>query len=138
MLEGYALNPNPQFGIASSSRAKSAGSLFQSSREDVQKNPQPKKRHRSVSPIAEDIDSHIDSDPMALDVKVHPERPVKPLKKAARALSQSQSLPAGALFPSRGNTGNLRKLNEEEDDWSFDAGFQASSVTTPFEPMSLS
>ncbi|KAE9410483.1 hypothetical protein BT96DRAFT_984014 [Gymnopus androsaceus JB14] len=145
VFEGYAMNPNPQLGIASP-RAMSTGSLFQSSRARLETPSvpaaSPRKRHRSASPTEEDIDTYNDKDSMALDARVHPDRPVKPLKKAARALSQSQSLPAGALFPSQGQSGfqgDSRKLNEEEEDWSSDVAFQGpAGSTAPFEPMSLS
>ncbi|KAJ3801616.1 hypothetical protein GGU11DRAFT_768751, partial [Lentinula aff. detonsa] len=140
VLEGYALNPDPQYGTSSSRmKAMSTGTLFQSSR-DVALSAQAdqlsslislRKRHRSASPIDNGMDGTCNEDePMSLDAGEHPERPVIPLRKSARAFRQTQSLPAGALFQGQSQSvpeNKLRKMDEGEDDWSLDLA--ASSTT---------
>ncbi|KAF8826713.1 hypothetical protein HHX47_DHR5000906 [Lentinula edodes] len=148
VLEGYAMNPNPQYGTpASRIKAMSTGTLFQSPRDAMQdaRGHQlnslitPRKRHRSASPIDNGAvdETYNEEESMSIDVGRQPERPVKPLKKTARSMLQSKSLPAGALFPGQSQTilqGDLRETDEEENDWSSDLTFQASASSITFEP----
>ncbi|KAJ3736395.1 hypothetical protein DFJ43DRAFT_1051940 [Lentinula guzmanii] len=140
VLEGYALNPDPQYGTSSSRmKAMSTGTLFQSSRDvalsaradQLSSLMSPRKRHRSASPIDNGMDGTCNEDAsMSLDAGEHPERPVKPLRKSGRAFRQIQSLPAGALFRGQSQSvpeNKLRKMDEGEDDWSLDLA--ASSTT---------
>ncbi|KAJ4478047.1 hypothetical protein J3R30DRAFT_2850560 [Lentinula aciculospora] len=149
VLEGYALNPNPQYGTPSSRmKAMSTGTLFQSShnamlvvRGDQQKTfMSPRKRHRSASPIDNGADDETcnEEESMSLDARQHPERPVKPLMKTKRAFLQSKSLPADALFPVQNQLipQNSVHSTDEEEDWSSNLALQAPVST--FEPMSMS
>ncbi|KAJ3999007.1 hypothetical protein F5050DRAFT_1710084 [Lentinula boryana] len=137
VLEGYALNPDPQYGTSSSRmKAMSTGALFQSSRDvalsarpdQLSSLMSPRKRHRSASPI--DNGTCNEDEPISLDLGEHPGRPVKPLRKNGRAFRQTQSLPVGALFQGQSQSvpeNKLRKMDEGEDDWSLDLA--ASSTT---------
>ncbi|KAJ3757027.1 hypothetical protein EV360DRAFT_71482 [Lentinula raphanica] len=139
VLEGYAMNPNPQYGTSTSRmKAMSTGALYlsrdgaSSTRGDqLISHPCPRKRHRSASPIDNEMNETCkEEESMHLDGGQHPDRPMKPLRRTGRPFTQTQSLPAGALFPGRSHPipeNNLRKMNEEEDDWSLDFG---SSGTT--------
>ncbi|KAF9075846.1 hypothetical protein BDP27DRAFT_1358453 [Rhodocollybia butyracea] len=122
VLEGYAINSeSPRMKAMSMSTAN----FFHSPRDDPMgaRIISPRKRCRSASPIDNGTDACNGEDSMRLDARGHPERPVKPLKRTGRPFTQTQSLPAGALFPGQSQTnnqGNPRRAFEEEEDWSAD------------------
>ncbi|KAK7049541.1 hypothetical protein VNI00_005572 [Paramarasmius palmivorus] len=162
VTQGFPVNNDPT--ASSRQKSLSTGFLFRSNNDilrDVTSSHEASsstsakpKRARSSSPQEIDIDdamvgsrqeaTAICSGNLSSETLHLSDRPIKPLRKSARALMQTQSLPVN-LWPHRDRSDDIRDQNgelaaptqggegEEEEDWS-----TLQTGATSFEPMVLS